>query len=93
MRRVRFQTALVAHRRGPSGSCVRAFDQSTMSTRALQIATGLLAIIPVAAGLLGLLSVEDRSTWRLVCHALSFSILTFDSFPVFGSGSASPYFG
>jgi Domain of unknown function (DUF4345) len=30
-----------------------------MSKRALQIATGLLAIIPVATGLLGLLGVED----------------------------------
>jgi hypothetical protein len=38
---------------------MRTFDRSTMSKRALQIATGLLAFIPVATGLLGLLGVED----------------------------------
>jgi Domain of unknown function (DUF4345) len=60
MRRTRFQAALVAHGRGQSASRVRTFARSTtMSKRALQIATGLLAIIPVATGLLGLLGVED----------------------------------
>jgi Domain of unknown function (DUF4345) len=49
----------IAHGRGQSGARVRMSDRSTMSKRALQIATGLLAMIPVATGLLGLLGVED----------------------------------
>jgi Domain of unknown function (DUF4345) len=59
MRKARFQALFVAHGRGLSGSRVRASDRSTMSKPALQIATGLLAMIPVATGLLGLLGVED----------------------------------
>ena len=53
----RFQTALIAHGRGQSGSSVRTFYGGYMSKLALQIVTGLVGIIPVATGVLALMGV------------------------------------
>jgi len=55
-----------------------------MSKRALQIATGLLAIIPVATGLLGLLGVEDPVYVAIGVPRIVLLDTNCDSFPASG---------